>query len=244
MLGVFGRLGKGSVNSRRDGKCPLRYAHMEQLQEQTPFAERQVTGEAIDQMRSGRSWFRSCCLGCGGIFVVLFVGFFLFTRILLRSHVEVVKAVPADFPKNIPLFQVDQAQVITLEEGRKKSQAMHYLTWPLRMMGDVVEAPTQEGQPVTMGKILDAYGSDVGRVDALSIEWADLPLTRDELLSEYRNALQKEGFVVEEGRFENGAEYLKGQREDATFYLGLQDLPESAKVLERVMINVSYLTHS
>ena len=172
--------------------------------------------QTIDNARQGRSWWQACCMGCGIFFVFGVIGVILLFRFMAGAPVEIRTDFPPQFPKDIAVFAPEKAASITYAPGRQKSRMLHFVTTPLRWIGDIAE--TTPGGGGETSKILESYGSEIAAMDSVTVYWRNLEAKPQEVMMYYGNGLRNQGFEVKAVPAEgSGIEFL-ASRPNATVH--------------------------
>lgn len=144
------------------------------------------------------------------------VGLIFLFRFMAGAPVEIRKDVPPNFPSDISVFAPEKAASITHAPGRQKSRMLHFVTTPLRWIGDIAETTSNGGGETS--KILDSYGSEIAAMDSVTLYWHGLEAKPQDVVLYYGNGLRNQGFEVRAVPAEGqGIEFL-ASRPNATVH--------------------------
>lgn len=214
------------------GRTSLPYARMEMNAESSA-----QIAETVDAARQGRSWWQSCCLGCGLFFVAAIVGLVFLFRFMAGAPVEIRKDLPSTFPKDISVYAPTEATTITYAPGRQKSRFLHLVTAPLRLIGDIAE--TNGSNSGEANKILASYGDQIAVMDSVTIYWRTIPRKAEDIVTYYGSELRKQGFELRAVPGDtNGIEFI-ATRSDATVH-GTLRASEDGGAVQDMVLTVTY----
>lgn len=200
--------------------------------------------EELTKRRSG--FMRGCFTGCL-FFVLLIVAAGIGIRVFIGHGPTHIKNVPEYFPKNIPLYDPDAIENITLISGRYKSRSIGVASFfPKIILAPLFLSQANEASfeneaatssaptpPNTLWQVLQTPVGDAR--DTIQIEWRNSHTGINFFDSYYQNELSKQGYQVTEQqktnhtrRFVfrnnervNGSLYMEGGAESRTAYATL-----------------------
>lgn len=127
--------------------------------------------------------------------------------------VRAVDSLPADFPKDIAIYQLDQAK-IKVQSADAKNQLIKLAgslpDWSLEpfiryILIDSrsqiiagIHDPKNIPENITIDGLADQLNSDAEtpKTKTVGLEWQNLPKTKEEIFDYYKNQLESKGFTV------------------------------------------------
>ena len=201
---------------------------MEQDKEITPEvveAAKDIIAEAeeeglIEDGRTAKHYHnrprsRHSCLkffGCLIIMVAAILACTVFLTVYItRPIVKTVEELPADFPKDLIIYQLNQAQIKVLSpESQQKIQQLSAALpdWLVQMLTNylypdlktqiIAENKTPENLPANP-TIKDLPASDSKKpTQIVTLTWSDINKTKEDLYDYYKKNLEQKGFSVKE----------------------------------------------
>lgn len=176
---------------------------------QPNFDKVEIVEPPIEELTKGRSWLRRVAFfGCGGfgllVIVVVVIGW-----LALRPGAQTKRAVPEEFPANIPLYDKDSIVRITVYPGRWQArlQTLRDLTpGPLerilpRLPPTLLPPISTNPPPKSFGKKLwDFLSQPPERLESIQIEWSAMTADSDFVYNYYRAELRKKKFIIGESK--------------------------------------------
>ncbi|MDO8626038.1 MAG: hypothetical protein Q7K39_01090 [Candidatus Magasanikbacteria bacterium] len=153
-------------------------------------------------------WKRAALLGCGGLLLVLII-LFVSIKIALGPGPETLRAVPASFPSNIPIYDKENIETITYIPGRYKNRAVEIaalfpkiILAPLFISLDdnaVVNTTTvKTNSGFSAKKLWRVIATPVSNAhDTVQIEWHRSSAGPKFVYSYYQSELKKKKFTIE-----------------------------------------------
>lgn len=167
----------------------------------------EIVEPPLEELTRKGSFFKQTCLtGCGCI-VVLVIACVVGIRIFLGSGPKTHKTIPMEFPTNIPLYDKDAIETITVIPGKYEKRSIelalffpkiilsplssntsttrHSLSDRFETYFDALQHLWQEGSIPP-----DAYGTTI------TIEWHSLEAAPEFIAAYYTNELKKRNFTI------------------------------------------------
>lgn len=162
-------------------------------------------GELTKRYSAFSSIKRTCFTGCGCL-VVLLIGIAIFLRLALGSGPQTLKNIPANFPKDITIYDEDNIEQITFVSGKYKNRGIEIAAFfpkiilsPLFLTLNKGEQNTEDtgkfASVKNLWKIMSAPVSD--HRDTVQIEWRNLDAEPTFIVNYYKTELQKRGYTID-----------------------------------------------
>lgn len=160
--------------------------------------------------KRNRGWRRSCLTGCGWV-VLLVVAAVVAVRLFIGQGPQTIKAVPAEFPADIPLYDRDAILRITFISGRYKDRGVEVaalfpkiILSPLLLylkQTDLAATPNPQTMLEKEASVVRGFWKLLttpvgGHRDTVQIEWTKLRAEPNFILSYYRKELTKNGYQI------------------------------------------------
>lgn len=186
------------------------------VEEENQYGPEEYSNEGKDLNNSRRAdIFRFCGCGLAAIFLIIVI-IFITIRSVVGPAITKLDGVPDNFPKDIALYQPDQAKVkLQNQVGREKTLdllkkapdwALPYL-WKFlsennkkQLLGVLGQAPDLAAQFSIddFKTLLDASTTDATLYDTVSLSWNNLDKGKQDLLNYYKEILSDNDFQFEE----------------------------------------------
>lgn len=160
----------------------------------------------------------------------LIIGVFLMLAVIVGSVaclivfaagplVQAVDAVPADFPKELALYELDQAKIRIQSAESKKLLArlinglpewslepfLGYLTTDLKtQIAAALNNPDLASENLTVSDLQEALSNDPELTQTVNLKWSNLAKSKDDLFDYYKTQLIVSGFTVKENLTDYG----------------------------------------
>lgn len=170
--------------------------------------------EELTKTHSGIT--KACFTGC--LFLVfIIIGLIIAIRLFTGPGPQVVKEIPANFPKEIPIYDPDNIHKITFISGKYKNRSIEIAAiFPKIILSPIFLALNDENIPQTevdkktsfkdLWKIITTPVGD--HRDTVRIEWTDIDSTPNFIYSYYKIELTKKNFVIlKETDTDNGQQF-------------------------------------
>lgn len=162
-------------------------------------------GELTKRYSAFSSIKRTCFTGCGCL-VVLLIAIAIFLRLALGSGPQTLKNIPANFPKDITIYDEDNIEQITFVSGKYKNRGIEIAAFfpkiilsPLFLTLNKSEQNTEDAGKLAsvknLWKIMSAPVSD--HRDTVQIEWRNLDAEPTFIINYYKTELQKRGYKID-----------------------------------------------
>ncbi len=131
--------------------------------------------------------------------------------------VKAIDAVPADFPKNLPLYALDQAKIKVQTPENKQQLAklinslpdwslapfMGYLTTDLKTQVAASKKDFNLPANISAKDLAMALNQGAGQTKTVGLEWDNIAKKKIDLFDYYKKQLQTAGFTVNEQSLDN-----------------------------------------
>lgn len=157
------------------------------------------------------SWFKRGCLTGVASLIIFFLIAYLGLRVFMGPGPKVLKAVPPNFPRDIPVYDQDAITRVVYISGRYTERGHLVAAWfprlilsPLFLDLTAAERGDQNWLPMT-GRLSadetaargDGASGEAAKPDSLYIEWQNLVAEPSFIISYYKKELLKKNFRVE-----------------------------------------------
>lgn len=172
----------------------------------------EIVEPPIGELTKQRGSFRKTCLtGCGCV-IFLIIGLIIAFRIFVGAGPQNVKTVPENFPNDIPVYEKDSIEKITVISGKFKNRSVEIAAiFPkvilapllLEIRGETTN--TNEGILGANKNFWKLLTTPVGDSrDSIQVEWKDMDAEPTFVISYYRKELAKKGYTISETSHEDG----------------------------------------
>ncbi|PIT87891.1 MAG: hypothetical protein COU31_00520 [Candidatus Magasanikbacteria bacterium CG10_big_fil_rev_8_21_14_0_10_40_10] len=146
---------------------------------------------------------RSCIGGCGCV-VFLIIVILIVLKFIIGVGPQEIKAVPTDWPADIPVYDEDHAETITFVSGRYKNRIIEVAAFfpkiilsPLIAVLEQDHPTSQDSQPSSLTRVWRIINSPISdQRDVVKISWINLNAEPGFLYSYYNTELSKQGYVI------------------------------------------------
>jgi hypothetical protein len=196
---------------------------------------------------SGRPWFSICCIGCLLVIAAIGIGGFILLRVLTGPTSMTLTSLPDNYPKDLPLYRLEDAASISLVKGSQKSRMLQLLTGPAKLfvqatggsasssVGTDLASTTQD-----IKNAISAYSSQLEHQDTLTVTWKNLKASRLDVVRYYEDLFKKAGLKEQATRDDATAtDLVFASRPDEAIQIDLQDLPDVSGI-DELVITVDY----
>lgn len=200
------------------------------------------TQRKTDAIAAGRPWGVVCCVGCLLLVLAVVVGTYVVLRIMAGSPTTSLSSLPANYPTDLPLYRIRDADAIVMVEGKNRGAMFRILSAPAVLVSKVAGSSASSTSAFRNAKgIMAAYSSNLESNDSVTVTWKGLPGTKEEIVGYYsglfRSADMKEEIVRDDAAFST---LMLGKRASAAMQVYIQDLPSTPEV-DDVTVVVDYL---
>lgn len=203
---------------------------------------------SIQEVRAGRPWWQVCCAGCLLLVAAVFVGGWLLFRGGPGPTNVHLTTLPDAFPKDIQLYHVEDADSITLIQGKNTNKFLQAIMTPLHLFTSgavVTTTPSLIGSTSTATiqtamQVLDTYAEKFKDMDTVIVSWDHVSSTRQEIMDFYQGSFARGGFASTSSRDAiTGTEMVIGTRPDASIQLQLEE-DEQGRGIDAMVAAVTY----
>ncbi len=176
------------------------------------FEKIEIVEPPIQELSKNRSSFRRTCLtGCGCVvFFLIFIIVGLW--FIIGPGPKTVKTTPANFPTDVPIYDRDNIEQITIISGRYRSRGVaiagffpKIILSPLLVRGNVGidEGAETAATPTTRWEYLKRVWQLLvspapDKRDSVQIEWQKLDAEPSFIISYYKKELRKSGYTIDQ----------------------------------------------
>ena len=189
----------------------------------------------VKEVASGRPWFSICCVGCLLLIAAVGLGVFILLRILTGPSSVSLASLPETYPKDLPLYRLEDAYSISVVQGSQKSRMLKLLAGPAKLFGQLAGGEASSTQDIK--NVISDYSAQLEHQDTATITWKNLKASRVEVVRYYESLFQKAGLREQAARDEATAtDLIFASRPDEAIQIRLQDLPDVEGIDELVII--------
>jgi len=230
------RFGQGHA---LDGNLAVRYAcgHMNQ---------QGLNGAAVESInetaRRGRPWWQMCCGGCLLLVVAAIIGTVILLQTLAGPGIVHLTALPANFPSQITPLHPTEVRSMDYLEGRNKTKVLQTLYAPFRLFTKMTgRQTTEDGFSLTdVNSAFDSMGSDVQKIDTVTMTWKSVRATQPDLLAQYTQQFNNAGLTLKTSHDDaDRSDVVTGLREGLFVQLSLKGGVDP-QVVDEIQLVVSY----
>ncbi len=195
-----------------------------------------------DKIVEGKSWWKTCLIGCLLFIVAIFVGGYLLFRFLFGPADKLIISLPENYPEYLMPYKPSEVRTMRFSSGQNRSKIMSILTAPVSLvagLGDKMKASSTEDTE-SLQNAVGLISASLSNKDTITIIWSDLESDKKEVL-DYYSALAKTAKMTEKTYRDEatGTDFLGAQKTDSMFQLYLQDLPDTP-LLDKIILVVEY----
>ncbi|HBB38514.1 MAG: hypothetical protein UV82_C0011G0056 [Candidatus Magasanikbacteria bacterium GW2011_GWD2_43_18] len=207
----------------------------------------QIQGPPIDEIQKRSSCLKRSCGTLLGIIIVLLLILSFLIHTIVRPRIKHLAILPTDIPKEIPIYDAQNLDVISYIDGGQRAQAIELLAFvPKAILSPLIlaienadEAAGAETESLweSFIRILGTPVADHRNI--LSVEWTELQAAPSFIHSYYRTALTQAGYTetdehtADSTRFEN-------EREGTTVTVDIQDNGNAQDGTDYAILRVYY----
>lgn len=205
-------------------------------------SESEQTTEAASR---GRSWLQVCCIGLLGLIVAFFVGGYFLLRIIAGPASRELTQLPANYPREIELFHVQEAQSIAYAPGKSKGKMMQILSAPARVLASFVGSASSTDRIASQRftAALEGYSKELESLETVTIHWQPVRATRQEVLAYYSGLFARLNMTVDTVKDEQKLiDSILAKGQGTAVQLVLHDAT-STPDLDDLTVTVDYRSH-
>ena len=173
--------------------------------------------DPTDQINYGGGHNRSCLKIFGCLIIVLAIIFFmvfLTIKMFIGPVIHTVDSLPADFPQEVAIYQLDQAKIkIQTPEAKEKilkiiestpnwllTPFLNYLSTNVKtQLADNFNNQIHVPQDLSVDELKKSLQSNnLKQAQTVSLSWKDINKSKEELASYYKKQLGENNFQVKE----------------------------------------------
>lgn len=158
----------------------------------------EIVEPPIEELTKKRSWKGACFTSCA-LLLVLIVALGIGIKLYVGPGPQTLKAVPANFPTDIPVYDKNNVEVITYISARYKQRGLGIATLlPKLILAPVFYNSQNNDSATTLKNIWNAVSTPSSdNKDSIQIEWKDVNTDPDFIISYYKKELRKKNFKIE-----------------------------------------------
>ncbi len=175
----------------------------------------EIVEPPIEELTKKRSWKGACFTSCA-LLLVLIVAVGIGIKFYVGPGPQTLKAVPANFPTGIPVYDKNNVEVITYISARYKQRGLGIATLlPKLILAPVFYNSQNNDNGGTLKNIWNAVSTPSSdNKDSIQIEWKNVDADPDFIISYYKKELRKKNFKVEVQSQGDNVQQFSFTRED------------------------------
>lgn len=191
-----------------------------------PIEAVEIVEPPIRELTKSQSSFkRGCFTGC--LFIIVCIGLGLGTiKILIGAGPSTIKTLPANFPKDIPVYDKDAIEQITYIPGKYKYRSTEIAAlFPKVLLSPLLVRVQDAGQSTATATSSEAQSTwqDIWQIlatpvsnlnDTVEIEWKNLDAEPSFIYTYYKKELSKKKYLVSDEVRERAEQHFSFNRED------------------------------
>ncbi|OGH88472.1 MAG: hypothetical protein A3J93_04380 [Candidatus Magasanikbacteria bacterium RIFOXYC2_FULL_42_28] len=165
----------------------------------------QIVEPPLEELTKQHSHKRGCFLSC--VFIIfLIVSSVIGIRFYLGAGPQTIKAVPPNFPADIPLYDKNNIEQITFIPGQYKDRGLEIATFIPKILLAPFISRLSTGTTTAGVTETDSYWNGLRQVisrppgdyhDTVQIEWRSIDADYGFIISYYKKELLKKNFIIE-----------------------------------------------
>lgn len=188
----------------------------------------------IAAANTGRSWGKTCCLGCFLPLLALGIALVVGIRVLSGPGAQQISALPSNYPADLPLYRLSDARTMTFLPGTAKGKLIEFVSAPIKWFGLAASSTTFE-------RSVKEYAARAAGMDRVTVTWTNLNATRSEVLDYYTKLFTAAGLANDAVQDQKtGIVAAVGSRADAVVQFSLNDTPD-APGIDEMVLTVDYI---
>lgn len=164
----------------------------------------EIVEPPIQELTKKNHWVGKACLSSCGLLLFLAVALIIGLKIYIGPGPKQSKNLPANFPRDIPIYDEYNADKITVITGRYKSRSMEIAAFfPKIILSPLILSVGKDSE--ADGEKKEDFMSQVWRVlkkpvsdasDTIQVEWFNNESEPNSMISYYRTKLTDAGYAV------------------------------------------------
>lgn len=214
----------------------------------------EIVEPPIQELTKKNRWVGKACMsGCGCLFLFI-AAMIIGVRLFVGPGPKVVKTLPANFPKEIPVYDEYNIDRVTYTSGHYKARAMEIAAFFPKIILSPIFINTAETNPQTPPAPTSQrvnIGRELWRIvtkpvgdnrDTVQIEWRHVPSDMKSLILYYQNKLDDAGFTVDtEDRGDNYQQFTFSRTDGMSGTVSAQQMPDNKeKIIDYAFLIVNY----
>lgn len=192
------------------------------------------TAQTVSTANTGRSWGKTCCLGCFLPVLALALALVVGIRVLSGPGAKQISALPSNYPADLQIYRLSDARAMTYLPGTAKGKMIEFVSAPIKWFGRASSSTTFE-------RSVKEYASRAAGMDRVTVAWTNLSSTRSEVLDYYTKLFASAGLSSDAVQDEKtGIVLAGGSRADAVVQFSLDDTADAPGIDEMILM-VDYI---
>ncbi len=189
---------------------------------------------------------RACLTGCGCLVLVI-IGIIIFIRLALGSGPETLKAVPSNFPSDIPIYDRDSIEQITFISGKYKNRGIEIAAFFPKLILSPLLATMNKGNQddpsvdkiTSVKNLWQTISTPVSdHRDTVQIEWRKLDADPFFIIGYYKTELQKSGYDIEVESEGNNVQQFSFSKKEVSGSMYVQGPPGQGSEYALLTVNL------
>lgn len=175
----------------------------------------QIVEPPIEELTKKKSWKGACFTGCFFL-IILVVAAVIGIRFYVGPGPKVSKGIPTNFPADIPVYDKDNIETITMISARYKERGLGIATiLPKLVLSPVFFNSDNSTNSGSLQNIWKAVSSPNGNYrDSIQIEWKNINADPSFVIAYYKKELKKKNFKIDIESEGKKVEQFSFSRED------------------------------
>lgn len=216
----------------------------------SPIENVEIQEPPLQEIKKNRSCVKHACFtGCGCI-VIFLIALILFVKYIVISSPKEIKSLPANFPSEIPLYDMDSVTKMTFLSGAKKARTVKVISFVPRLLASRFVEKMQPAATSSTSAIFDNQedwqqfldqikNPTVDKRDTVEIEWIALPAEQNFIIEYYEKGLEKNAYTTRLARLSTSTRQLYFEKETIDGTLFVSDSAET-KETDYILLTVNY----
>jgi hypothetical protein len=205
-------------------------------------ATSQQIASQTDIARSGRPWWKACCIGCLLLIIVVVVGGSLIVRMAIGPATTAVRDLPSNYPQDLQPYLLPQATLITYVPGTGRSRMMRAMLSPATFIAKLVGGSNSDQATTTadFAGAVDAYSTQLQTLDSVTVSWKNLQVPYSEAMAYYSDLFKRAGMTVQAYQNQtSNTNIVFAKRPGAAVQLNVTDDP-TTPAIDDIELTVEY----
>jgi len=202
----------------------------------------EIVEPPIEELTKKRSWKGACFTSC--IFLVILAVFSIIAiRVYVGKGPQVSKSVPANFPKDIPIYDRDNIEDVTFIPSQYKQRGLSIASLiPKIILSPVFYDSNKNNIDGTLKNIWNSVTTPKPEYrDSFQIQWSGIEADPNFVVSYYKKELMKKNFKIDiesEGKKVRQFSFSREDGLDGSVYAQTQDDKKTGTEYMIVTVNL------